>query len=264
MTDESDKDSRSRFRSLISGGQGKASAPDVDGSPLARLPKGRAKPAQEETPPIAASPAPRTSTRTWPKLGVSFKKLKLGPAFWTVASVLSLTINVVLIVVLLLVMSNVRQLKMSLAKLTQIKPVELVSGLYTNFEKMDRASIVTNIPVDAQIPLSINVPVQKTTEIMLAQDVVISGARVRINTNTLDIDAPASVTLPAGTRLVVGLNFDLQVQDTIPIHVDVPVNIPLVKTDLHVPFTGLQEVIRPLYCLVKSDASNLSGAPICP
>jgi hypothetical protein len=46
--------------------------------------------------------------------------------------------------------------------------------------------------------------------------------------------------------------------------VDVPVNIPLEKTDLHVPFTGLQDVIRPLYCLVRPDALNLSGAPVCP
>jgi hypothetical protein len=263
MTDETNNDSRNRFRSLISGGQGKAPAPEADGSPLARLPKGH-KTARAETPPSGSSPVSRTSTRTWPKLGVSFKKLKLGPAFWTIASILSLTINVVLIIILLLVMSNVRLLNIGLAKLTQVKPVDLVGGLYTNFEKMDRASIVTNIPVDAQIPLSINVPVQKTTEITLVQDAVISGARVRINTSSLDIDAPANVTLPAGTRLTVGLNFDLQVQDTIPIHVDVPVNIPLEKTDLHVPFTGLQDVIRPLYCLVKSDALNLSGAPVCP
>ena len=264
MTDEPNKDSRNRFRSLISGGQGKAPAPEADDSPLARLPKGHAKPARLETPPIGSSPVSRASTRTWPRLGVRFRKLKLGPAFWTIASILSLTINVVLIVILLLVMSNVRLLNIGLAKLTQIKPVELVGGLYTNFEKMDRASIVANIPVDAQIPLNINVPVQKTTEITLVQDAVISGARVRINTNTLDIDAPANVTLPAGTRLTVGLNFDLQVQDAIPIHVDVPVNIPLAETDLHVPFTGLQDVVRPLYCLVEPNALNLSGAPVCP
>ena len=87
---------------------------------------------------------------------------------------------------------------------------------------------------------------------------------VRINTSSIDIDAPANVTLPAGTKLTVGLNFDLQVQDTIPIHVDVPVNIPLVQTDLHEPFAGLQDVVRPLYCLLEPNALNLSGAPVCP
>jgi hypothetical protein len=266
MTDEANKDSRSRFRSLISSGQEKAPAPEpeADGSPLARLPKGRVKPAQEETPPVDSSPVPPASTRTPPEPVARLRSLKFAPAFWTIASVLSLTINVVLIIVLLLIVPRVLQLNIDLNKFTKINPVELAGGLYKNFEKMDRASIVTNIPVDAQIPLNINVPVQKTTEITLVQDAVISGAHVRINTGSLDIDAPANVTLPAGTKLTVGLNFDLQVQDTIPIHVDVPVNIPLVKTDLHEPFAGLQDVIRPLYCLVEPNALNLSGAPVCP
>jgi hypothetical protein len=263
MSDESNKDSRSRFRSLISSGQNKAPAPEADGSPLARLPKGRVKPAQVETSPDKPSIVAPASTQTSPGPVARLKSLKFGPAFWTIASVLSLGINVVLIAVLILVVSNVRQLNMNLNNLTKL-PVDLLGGLYTNFEKMDRASIVTNIPVDTQIPLNINVPVQTTTEITLIQDAVISGARVRINTNTLDIDAPANVTLPAGTRLTVGLNFSLQVRDNIPIHVDVPVNIPLVKTDLHEPFAGLQEVVKPLYCLVAPGALNLSGAPVCP
>ncbi|MCJ7432027.1 MAG: hypothetical protein MUO77_00925 [Anaerolineales bacterium] len=264
MSDEPNKDSRSRFRSLISSGQDKALAPEADGSPLARLPKGRAKPVQLETPSDKPSLVAPASTRTPSKSVARLGSLKFGPAFWTIASVLSLTINVVLIIVLLLLVPRVLQLNIDLNKFTKINPVELVGGLYTNFEKMDRASIVTNIPVDAQIPLSINVPVQTTTEITLVQDAVISGARVRINTNTLDIDAPANVTLPAGTRLTVGLNFSLQVQDNIPIHVDVPVNIPLAQTDLHVPFAGLQDVVKPLYCLVAPAALNLSGAPVCP
>jgi hypothetical protein len=263
MTDEPNKDSRSRFRSLILSGQEKAPAPEAESSPLARLPKGRAKPAQVETPPVDSSPVPPDSTQTPPGPVARLRSLKFGPAFWTIASILSLTINVVLIIAVLLVALNVRHLNIDLKNLTKI-PIELLGGLYTNFEKMDRASIVTNIPVNAQIPLSINVPVQKTTEITLVQDAVISGAHVRINTSSLDIDAPANVTLPAGTKLIVGLNFDLQVQDAIPIHVDVPVNIPLVQTDLHVPFAGLQDVVRPLYCLVEPNALNLSGAPVCP
>jgi len=248
MTDKTNK-------SLIS--------PEAGDSPLAHLLKGHAKSAQLETPSDKPSIVAPASARTPPKPAARSMNLKFGPAFWTIASVLSLAINVVLIIILLLVVSNIRQLNINLNNLTKV-PVDLLSGLYTNFEKMDRASIVTNIPVEAQIPLSINVPVQTTTEITLIQDAVISGARVRINTSSLNIDAPANVTLPAGTKLTVGLNFSLQVQDDIPIHVDVPVNIPLAKTDLHEPFAGLQEVVKPLYCLVSPAALNLSGAPVCP
>jgi hypothetical protein len=260
MTDEPNKDSRSRFRSLISSGQEKAPALKSDGLPLARLPKVQAGPAHREIPPVDSSPVPSTSPQTLPKPAARLSSLKFGPAFWTVTGLLSLIVNGVLIAVMVIMLRMVVDLRTT----ANDAGSNLIGGLYTNFEKMDRASIVTSIPVDAQIPLNLNVPVQKTTEITLMQDAVISGARVRINTASINIDAPANVTLPAGTKLAVGLNFDLQVQDTIPIHVDVPVNIPLAQTDLHVPFSGLQDVIRPLYCLVEPGALNLSGAPVCP
>jgi hypothetical protein len=137
------------------------------------------------------------------------------------------------------------------------------SGLYTNFEKMDRASIIYTVPVDAQIPLNLNVPIQRTTRITLASDSVIQNARVRISTSNLNIDAPAQVILPAGTTLEVGLDFALSVQDNIPVHLEVPVNIPLSQTQLHEPFTGLQDVLKPFYCLIEPNAVNLDGLPVC-
>jgi hypothetical protein len=43
----------------------------------------------------------------------------------------------------------------------------------------------------------------------------------------------------------------------------VPVDIALNQTDLHDPFVGLQNVIRPLYCLVEPNATNLDGLLVC-
>jgi hypothetical protein len=140
----------------------------------------------------------------------------------------------------------------------------LIGGLHTNFEKLDRATIKTVIPVDAQVPLDIIVPVETTTQITLAERVDIPNAQVQITTGGVAINSNARVTLPAGTPLVVNLDFDLPVKATIPVHLDVPVNIPMAQTELHVPFVGLQEVIRPLYCLVESDAADLDGKPLCP
>ena len=139
----------------------------------------------------------------------------------------------------------------------------LLSGLHTNFEKLDRATIKTVIPVDAQIPLDITVPVQRTTQITLSETVSIPNARVVINTGGLNINSTASVTLPAGTPLTVNLNFDLPVQTTIPVHLDVPVNIPMADTELHEPFVGLQQVVEPIYCFVDPNALNLNGQLIC-
>jgi hypothetical protein len=138
----------------------------------------------------------------------------------------------------------------------------LLGGLYTNFVKMDQAAIISNIPVDANIPLNITVPVQATTQITLAQEATIRNAHVRINTGALNIDADAVVTLPAGTPLTVNLDFPLAVQNTIPVHLDVPVNIPLSATQLHEPFLGLRQVVEPWYCLVEPNAT-LNGVQVC-
>lgn len=264
MTDEPNKDSRSRFRSLISSGQMKAPAPELDSSPLARLPKGHAKPAQAETPPVDSSPVLPDSTQTQPRPVERLRGLKFGPAFWTIASVLSLAINVVLIVVLFLVMLNVRKLNIGLNNLTKV-PIDLLSGLYTNFEKMDRAHITTTIPVETTIPVKFDLKLNQQTNVVLSQDVVINNAQVTVQTGGLNITrALTTIVLPQGTTLPVILDLNVPVDTTVPVTLTVPVDIPLENTQLHEPFAGLQEVVKPLYCLVEPNALNLSGAPVCP
>jgi len=230
-----------RFRKIVSG---EKKIPD---SILEKLPK-------------AAQPSPTTAaTPTPPPPASRLSGLRLGPAFWTVTGVISLLVNGVLIGVLLVLLQMLGQLQATAGD----TGASLLGGLYTNFEKMDRATIVATIPVDAQIPLNITVPVQKTTQIILAEEARISRARVRINTANLDIDAPADVTLPAGTPLMVTLDFALQVQNTVPVHLDVPVRIPLAQTELHEPFVGLQQVVKPFYCLLEPNAQALDGHLVC-
>ena len=187
---------------------------------------------------------------------------KLLRALWTMTSLISMAVNVVAIIVIIVMIWAYRDIKLpEEVNITMVN--KLLSGLYSNFEKMDRATIETVIPVDAQIPLDIIVPVQTTTQITLSETVSIPNAQVVINTGGLNINSTARVTLPAGTPLTVNLNFDLPVQDTIPVHLDVPVKIPMAETELHEPFVGLQDVVQPLYCLVDPSASNLDGQVIC-
>jgi hypothetical protein len=220
------------------------------GEAYSRLPKAKQTTAQTPaTPrqvPTFSAPAPE------PKQS-SYKDLRFGPAFWNVTGVLSLVVNGILLAVLLILFQYLGFLHFA----SNDVGAGLVGGLFTNFEKMDAATIRTNIPIDAQIPLDIVVPVQTTTEITLAQQVVIPNAHVRITTPNVNIDSDATVTLPAGTPLMVNLNFNLPVRTSIPVRLDVPVNIPMNATELHEPFVGLQEVIRPLYCILEPDAKRI-------
>ncbi len=179
------------------------------------------------------------------------------PAFWTIASIISLIFNIILVVAILGLLRMAGNLNAA-----SLGP-GVLGGLYTNFERMDQAHIKTTIPIQTTIPLNLTVPVQTTTLITLAKDVSIPGAHVRINTALFNIDAPANVTLPAGTGLDVALSFALPVQNQVPVNLNVPVDIAVSNTDLHPAIVGLQDTIRPLYCIVTPSAQSLSGQPVC-
>jgi hypothetical protein len=57
------------------------------------------------------------------------------------------------------------------------------------------------------------------------------------------------VTLPINIEQLV-----VPVDQDVPVNLDVPVKIPLRETDLHEPFVGLQEVVRPWYCFIQPNA----------
>jgi hypothetical protein len=238
-----------RFRSILSDGLKKEEGAESRRPAIMNLPK--AKPADVRSAPVASGPAPK------PKLGPRMENNRFLPIFWTVASIVSLTVNVVLIILVIFLVRGLGAID------TANLGSGLLGGLYTNFELMDQAHIKTAIPIQTTIPLNMSIPVQTTTGITLAQDVLIQGAHVRINTALFNIDAPASVTLPAGTSLNVALNFNVPVQTEVPINLNVPVDIALQDTDLHTAIIGLQDTLKPIYCMISPTALTLSGSPVC-
>lgn len=239
-----------RFRKILAAEQEQLPAGEAHRHAVLNLPKAGAirgpvrPPATRPTEGAASEKSPRPPRR-W------------LPIFWTIASTVSVVINVILLGALIMVGRN-----LGLAG-AAARDSSLLGGLYDNFERMDQAHIRTNIPLQTSVPLNLVVPVQTTTTITLTDDAAIRGAHVRINTALFNIDAPASVTLPAGTSMSVALNMSLPVQGEIPVAVSVPVDIPLQDTDLHPALVGLQDTIRPLYCLVDPSARTIDGARVC-
>ncbi len=139
-----------------------------------------------------------------------------------------------------------------------------MGGLYTNFVKMDDASIKTTIHVEKDIPVQFSLNVSGATNVTLSQDVSISGALVTVNTGGLNINnARANIVLPDGTILPIFIeNLVVPVDKTVPAILDVPVDIPLNATDLHEPFVGLQKVVEPYYCLLQPDII-INGVKVC-
>jgi hypothetical protein len=223
-------------------------------SPINRLPKARSLVEESvyETTAVQSPPPATVPIADSVKPGFQFL-----PAFWTIASLTSLIVNIVLLAGLIGLMRG-----LDISGFGQMG-TGLVGGLYSNFEKMDAAHIKTTIPVQSSIPLNMSIPVQTTTNISLANAVEIPNAHVKISTGTFNIDSNADVTLPAGTVLNVVLNFNVPVQSAVPIALNVPVDIPLSSTELHPAITGLESTIKPLYCILSPGAISISNVPVC-
>ncbi|MCX7976260.1 MAG: hypothetical protein N2646_04220 [Bellilinea sp.] len=192
-------------------------------------------------------PAPR---RAW------LRPNQLLPSFWTIASVLSLIVNAILIAVLIGLGSQLFALKRVLSD-------QLIEGLYQNFVRMDEAHIRTVIPVrDQKVRANFTLHIKTPTTVTLAEDTLLPNAQVlRLNTGGLTIyNAPADIVLKAGTDLPIFLDLEVPVDQEIPVNLDVNVDIPLRETDLHAPFTGLQEVVLPYRELLNQTPDSWSEA----
>jgi hypothetical protein len=195
---------------------------------------------------------------------VGKRQYRFGPPFWTIASILSLSINIILVIALLALWSNTQQLINSIGGAMNMGNF-LLGGLYTNFEMMDRAHITTNIPVQTEIPVKFDLQLNQDTDVILSRDVTISNARVTVRTESMNItNALTTIVLPQGTNLPVTLTLTVPVDKMVPVTLNVPVDIPLKDTQLHDPFVGLQEVVKPFYCLLNPAALNQDNQPVCP
>jgi hypothetical protein len=201
-------------------------------------------------PPYPAQSQPQvqaqTQVRARPKRRW-IRKEKIGPAFWTVAGILSLTVNLFLIILLI-------SLGQQLFALKHLVQNQLLLGLSQNFAQMDEAHIRTTIPVTTTVPAKFDLPLSTTTMVTLTEDTRISGASIlEFNAGELNIRrASTNIILPRGTRLPIELNLVVPVDEQIPVDLIVSVDIPLNETDLHKPFVGLQEVVNPYYNLLNT------------
>jgi len=224
---------------------------DLETMQPVRVQSENAHPAGQQPPP----PPPRNTV-----LDNLFKwridREKALPTFWTVASAISLTINLILIIALVLVGRELFTLKSMVGN-------QLLGGLYENFIYMDQSHIKTNINVADNVPISSNLPISQDTDVLLTQDTRINGATVRINSGGLSINSLANIILPAGTRLPVHLELSVPVNTTVPIKINVPVDIPLDQTELHKPFIGLQNVISPFYFMMMPEVKQPTDIGLC-
>ena len=196
--------------------------------------------------PAADQPAPGPARLRLLRRRQARHEWKFPQAFWTVACVFSLAVNVVLIALLLAIGQQLFTIK-------GVVEDQLLGGLFQNFVMMDQAHIRTSIPISTSVPAKFDLPLKTNTIVVLTEDTTLENATVaRLTTGGLTIEnAPATIVLRTGTELPVALDLTVPVDQVIPVTLTVDVDIPLNKTDLHKPFVGLQEVVRPYYRMLS-------------
>jgi hypothetical protein len=181
---------------------------------------------------------------------------KIGPAFWTIASIISMIVNIILVVILV-------SLGQQLFNLKHLIQTQVLGGLYENFVMMDQAHIRTTIPVSTEVPAQFTLPLNTTTTVTLTEDTRIDNATIyELNAgNSLFIPrAGLNILLPAGTKLPIALNLEVPVDQKIPVNLNVDVDIPLNQTELHKPFVGLRKVIEPYFNLLDQTPNSWQEA----
>jgi hypothetical protein len=189
---------------------------------------------------------------------------KIGPAFWTVASVISLTVNIILIALLILVGRELFGLK-------ELVSTQLIGGLYKNFIQMDEAHIKTTIQVEDviqvkdEIPVVFDLPLQRDTQVVLTRNVPVNNATIYLN----GVAVPLDIVLKKDTALDVHLDLTVPVSQSVPVVLDVPVSlsvpvdIPLNQTELHEPFLGLRNVVAPYNALLAPLPDSWQETSLC-
>jgi hypothetical protein len=188
------------------------------------------------------------------------------PMLWKAMIITSFVINLVLIAALIGVGFFVWQWRGELMNTTagvQGFAKGNIAELRDVVDQLQAAHIRTTIPLDQPLPLKglgVVVPVSQEPTVTLVDDVPITlgGASIDLgNGNRLRADS-ISITLPAGTPLKIKLDMQIPLDDvTIPIKLDVPVDIAMADTELAPQFKRLGNVVdRLLY-----PAKNLLGMP---
>jgi hypothetical protein len=181
---------------------------------------------------------------------------KFAPAFWTITGIISITVNIILIVVLII-------LGQQLFTLKDLVEDNLIGGLHSNFVAMDDATIVTTVNVEDSIPVQFDLAVKTNTSVVLTEPTPIEGASVVISTSVLNINAPADIVLPAGLELPIALDITVPVDKQVPVVLTVPVEIPLNQTELHEPFVGLRDVVEPYKVMLGELPDDWMETPLC-
>ena len=111
---------------------------------------------------------------------------------------------------------------------------------------IEGATIRAHAPIDQQVPLQAEVSIEKNTVVTTRAPIpIVAPARITLPGGGGNLNATIALKLPAGLELPVHLALTAPATGTLPVKLDVPINIAVKDTELAGPFARLRRLLEP-------------------
>jgi hypothetical protein len=173
---------------------------------------------------------------------------RIWRAFKNFAIIFSFIVNFVLVFILLLILFNpqpIFEVKNQVAE-------PLLVDLDQAFAALGDTVIQSTVYITDSMPVVFTLPLNQNTDVVLTEPVPLQvPARFVLPGGGGAINGTVSLNLPQGQVLPVSLSMDVPVDTTVPVIMEVPVQIPLAEAGMAPAIEQLRAVFRPITGFVQ-------------
>jgi hypothetical protein len=188
---------------------------------------------------------PFTNLRTLMKGKVPQIKLrKPGDNFWKSLTIGSVILNLLLIFAVIAIANSFFEIRAVVFKLVN-------DGVAKAASIEEGATLSASMRIQEEVPVTIEVPLQRNTRVTLTEPAQIDGTSISIRSATLSIDAPATLTLPAGAELPLALDTTVSVDTVVPLDTTVTVEFPIAGSEIGESLSAMQGLFEPYQSVVS-------------
>jgi hypothetical protein len=168
---------------------------------------------------------------------------RLWNALKNINALISLFVNLILIIVVLVLVSQIGAIKATLAG--------VLGQLDSAFEGLGKSSIVDTIAINQQVPVQFDLPIDQSITVVTQAPIPLSVPTTFSLGAFGTINGTVSLQIPAGTSLPVQLQLTVPVKTQIAVKFDQPVSINLYSKGLGKVVDKLRSALAPIINLVK-------------
>ncbi len=156
--------------------------------------------------------------------------------------IISMAVNLVLIVVIIVLISQVGAIKATLSS--------VLGQLDSAFEDLGSSSIADTIQIDQHVPIEFSLPIDQNITVETQAPIPLSVPTTFSLGAFGTINGTVSLQIPAGTSLPIHLQMTVPVSNQIPVKFDQPISINLYSKGLGPVVNKLRAALAPIIQLV--------------